>query len=222
MTRKVKDMSDAERRAAFANMQSGGNRNRSASDYSLPNVRNPKVHAQTVTDRPYPRKGLCPVCGENTEIVGATTDGRLIGGCKDAFTADNWRSQWQEPMVTEKQIRDMSKLLNEGKIRPVDIFGEMYETKELTNEQTRKGYNFLMKRWKTKNGNERKNNPFGYREQHVIENFDHFELADFHDSADYWQVQRGIHRYYPVYDVYGKDGSHFQYYFDGVDVNITC
>jgi hypothetical protein len=33
---------------------------------------------------------LCPICGETAQLVGATTDGRLIGSCGDAFTARQW------------------------------------------------------------------------------------------------------------------------------------
>ncbi len=36
---------------------------------------------------PNPR-GLCPVCGETADIIGETTDGRLIGSCKDAFKGE--------------------------------------------------------------------------------------------------------------------------------------
>lgn len=45
-----------------------------------------KAH-RAAHDKP---SGLCPVCGEHVRITGGTTDGRLIGECKDAFTADQW------------------------------------------------------------------------------------------------------------------------------------
>jgi hypothetical protein len=34
--------------------------------------------------------GLCPVCDKHVRITGTTTDGRLIGECKDAFTVERW------------------------------------------------------------------------------------------------------------------------------------
>lgn len=39
---------------------------------------------------------LCPICGEAITITGKTTDGRLIGSCRDAFTAEKWadKSEW--------------------------------------------------------------------------------------------------------------------------------
>lgn len=35
---------------------------------------------------------FCPVCGKLIKVIGSTKDGRLIGECKDAFTADQWLS----------------------------------------------------------------------------------------------------------------------------------
>lgn len=35
-------------------------------------------------------KGLCPVCGEPVHLTGATTDGRLIASCGDAFQPAQW------------------------------------------------------------------------------------------------------------------------------------
>jgi hypothetical protein len=45
-----------------------------------------KAHA-AAHDKP---RGLCPVCGERVSVTGITTDGRLIGECKDAFTPEPW------------------------------------------------------------------------------------------------------------------------------------
>ncbi len=39
------------------------------------------------------RKGICPVCGEVVGIAGRTKDGRLIGGCGDAFDKDAWMEE---------------------------------------------------------------------------------------------------------------------------------
>ena len=33
---------------------------------------------------------LCPICGAEVFITGRTTDGRLVGSCKDAFTQAQW------------------------------------------------------------------------------------------------------------------------------------
>jgi len=38
------------------------------------------------------QEGLCPICGEKIAIVNLTSDGRLIGSCKDAFTFAQWNT----------------------------------------------------------------------------------------------------------------------------------
>ena len=69
----------------------------------------------------------------------------------------------------------------------------------------------------TSSGKERKNNPFGYREQEILENFERFELAGFYDTSRYG----GVSYYIPIYDVCTKDGWCFQYYYDGKVININ-
>ena len=74
-----------------------------------------------------------------------------------------------------------------------------------------------MNLWKSPTGKERVNNPFGYREQEALEQFDHFALAGFHDASRYGQAPY----YIPLYDVYMKDGEYgFQYYYNG-EVSIV-
>lgn len=91
----------------------------------------------------------------------------------------------------------------------------------ITPEQTKKGLDWLMDQWKTPRGIERKNNPFGYREQEVLENFSHFLLTDWYDAMSSYGVQQGYHSYLPVYTVVAKDGSTFEYHMAGGEINIT-
>ena len=82
---------------------------------------------------------------------------------------------------------------------------------KITASQTKKGLNWLLNKWKTPRGIERKNNPFGYREENILENFSHFLLIDWNDRASYYQVKMSYHQYLPVYRVVAKDGSYFDY-----------
>ena len=91
---------------------------------------------------------------------------------------------------------------------------------KLTKEQTEKGYNWLMSQWKTPKGKERKNNPFGYREQAVLEKFKEFRLIDFYDASNYYMTQLGIKAYHPYYWVIAEDGSGFQYTLYGGEIHI--
>ena len=37
---------------------------------------------------------LCPICREEITLTGKTSDGRLIGSCKDAFTIEQWNDDY--------------------------------------------------------------------------------------------------------------------------------
>jgi hypothetical protein len=74
-------------------------------------------------------------------------------------------------------------------------------------EQAAKGLKWLMNHWHTPTGRERKNNPFGLREQKVLESFRRFRLIDFYD------ISTGILPFYvPVYRVESLNGNSFDYY----------
>lgn len=96
-----------------------------------------------------------------------------------------------------------------------DVFQDVeFECLELSDEQSLKGFDWLKNLWVTPTGAERKNNPFGYREQHALENFERIVLVGYYDA--------GRHRsyYIPLYDVYAKDGYGFQYYVNGGEISI--
>ena len=82
---------------------------------------------------------------------------------------------------------------------------------KLTPEQIEKGRAWLVNKWKTPRGKERKKNPFGYREMNVLENFKDIVLLEFVDRANYAQHQMGLKCYVPYYGVRGTDGSGFDY-----------
>jgi hypothetical protein len=118
-------------------------------------------------------------------------------------------------IIQENEIIAMKSLINKNDDARRILFDELQEGElSLSDEQTAKGYDFLIDQWKTPRGIERKNNPFGYREQNALENFSHFTLSDFYDAGNIH------HSYYlPIYNVYTKDGYGFQYYYNG-KVNI--
>lgn len=90
-----------------------------------------------------------------------------------------------------------------------------FEGFELSTEQSLKGFNWLKNLWVTPQGRERKNNPFGYREQAALENFERCTLKGYYDAGNYYYTH-----YIPLYDVYAKDGYGFEYYFNGT-IHIT-
>lgn len=105
--------------------------------------------------------------------------------------------------ATQEEKRLLLDALNEGNLT-------------LSKAQNEKGLAWLMDQWKTPRGVERKNNPFGYREQAILENFSHFELRSVYDGSRY-----GSPAYYlPLYECVGNNTS-FEYYVHGGQIHIT-
>jgi len=110
-------------------------------------------------------------------------------------------------VITEQQINLITRRLNGGE--KIDL-SEIWDNPiELTDEQNKKGFDFLYNQWKTPKGVERKNNPFGYREENILAKFTGFELAGFYDAGNY-----GNSFFVPLYNCCG-DNNAFQYYYSG-------
>jgi hypothetical protein len=126
-------------------------------------------------------------------------------------------------MLTEKEVLLIKNRLNHGKYNVTTVLQASPDGGwKLTDEQTKKGLKWLMSQWKTPRGVEQKNNPFGYREQDILENFGEFRLIDFFDNRNYYQAQLGVHNYLPLYEVIRKDGKvSFQYYADWKGIHIV-
>jgi hypothetical protein len=116
--------------------------------------------------------------------------------------------------LTEREVNLLLRRLNSGMIKASQLRRGGYA---LTPDQVRKGREWLMNLWVTPTGAERKNNPFGYREEAILETFKTIRLADVVDTSLY----RATRRFYvPVYEVVGKDDS-FMYYLSGGKINIV-
>lgn len=119
-------------------------------------------------------------------------------------------------IIEESQIISMKSLMNKDKEAAKAIFEALDESGELelTPGQQTKGFDFLKDAWKTPRGTERKNNPFGYREQEILENGTDISLKGFYDASNYGQSAY----YIPIYSVNSANGS-FEYYCNG-KINI--
>lgn len=120
--------------------------------------------------------------------------------------------------IREREIISMRSLMNRDKEAARAIFDAWeHADTELTIDvqQSQKGYDFLMNQWKTPTGAERKNNPFGYREQRILENFSNFTLKSLYNAGT-----AHIDNYLPLYYCNSKDSNGFEYYYDG-KVNIV-
>ena len=126
----------------------------------------------------------------------------------------------KENVITEKQINLIKRRLNANpKDASVEkIVNYIWDEKPmLTSDQNKKGLEYLMNLWKSPSGKERVNNPFGYREQDALENFESMQLSGFHDISRYGQKPFFV----PLYIVNGKGDSSFEYYIDSSGVNIV-
>jgi len=114
-------------------------------------------------------------------------------------TAKKYLAIIESGSIGERDIIAMRSFMHKSKENARFIFDAMSD-KELTlsPEQNKKGYDFLQDQRTTPNGKERENNPFGYREEAILDNFSHFTL-------------------YSFYNV-GND-TNFEYYYNG-KVNI--
>ena len=103
--------------------------------------------------------------------------------------------------------RKNTNLTDEEKITLLYIFEE-YAPYSITPAQTTKGLDWLFNLRFTMRGKERKNNPFGYREQSILDDFDRFELSGLYDDYDGYN---GFHNFKPIYKVIASDGGYFEY-----------
>ena len=129
---------------------------------------------------------------------------------------------YEKGYLTEREVLLLKRRLNKGedsKFAVGDIpFPE--DGFRLTPEQVEKGRYWLVNQWRTPRGKDRKNSPFGYRETHVLENFEDIRLLDFVDRANSTQHQYGMRLYQPYYWVIGTDGTGFQYLVWGGECEI--
>jgi len=121
--------------------------------------------------------------------------------------------------ITEKQIHLITRRLNNKK--ELKEVAKLYEKAEeegvrVTDEQAKKGFDWLMNEYKTPRGTERKNNPFGYRESDTLDSgLDNFTFDGCYDAGN-----MNFSFYLPIYTFNGKDGGGFQYYVSGGKCNI--
>jgi len=115
--------------------------------------------------------------------------------------------------ISEQMINLLNRRLNSGE--KIDLQYIWDNDIELERSQVKKAEKWLLNQWKTPAGKERLNNPFGYREQDVLETLETMYLRGFYDYARYGQTSRFV----PIYIVSGKETS-FEYYVKGGKIEI--
>jgi len=125
--------------------------------------------------------------------------------------------EFDKPVLTEREVNLLMRRINAGKIKPSDLskIKRIYDGEgiPLTPEQSEKGRRYLYNLWKTPRGKERKNNPFGYREEDIIDNLREIRLRDVYS-------ERG-NFYVPLYEAISKQGNSMEYYVSGGKISIV-
>lgn len=85
-------------------------------------------------------------------------------------------------VITERGVLLLKKRANNGDNEAANFYPSCDIEIEVTEEQSAKGYKWLMNLYKTPTGKERKNNPFGYREMNILDNYkgERFQFVDLH------------------------------------------
>ena len=117
-------------------------------------------------------------------------------------------------IITEREILLIKRRLNN--------FGEVLIKRalfgngplQITPEQTKKGLDWLIDKYKTPRGVVRKHNPFNDGQVAILEDFKKFELVGFTD------VSRSCLMWFmPTYRVYSQHGRYFDYVVSNRDRN---
>jgi hypothetical protein len=117
-----------------------------------------------------------------------------------------------QDFITEKQINLLKRRLNDGKIDFKD-FEDLIDF-DLSEEQNKKGIEFLIRHNFKTNGDLRNKSKLGFREVEILENFERFTFDGFYPVGN-----QHFKQFQPIYSVCSKDNS-FQYYFNGGEMFI--
>lgn len=92
-------------------------------------------------------------------------------------------------VITEREVLLLKKRANNGDNEAANFYPSCDIEIEVTEEQSAKGYKWLMNLYKTPTGKERKNNPFGYREMNILDNYkgERFQFVGFYNNGNRWR-----------------------------------
>ena len=122
-------------------------------------------------------------------------------------TTDLIKSIEEKGIITEKEILLLKRRANNGDRDAVNFYPGCDRVIEVSDEQSEKGFKLLYNLYKTPMGKERKNNPFGYREMDILDNYngERLTFVGFYDNGN-----RFYPSYIPIYELNGME-----YYYNG-------
>lgn len=122
-------------------------------------------------------------------------------------TTDLIKSIEEKGIITEREILLLKRRANNGDRDAANFYPDCDRVIEVTDEQSEKSFKWLYNLYKTPTGKERKNNPFGYREMDILDNYkgERFTFVGFYDAGN-----RFYSYYIPIYEINGME-----YYYNG-------
>lgn len=122
----------------------------------------------------------------------------------------------KQSILTERDIKLLCRRANASDTREevMNIIGDFNKSYDITADQSVKGFAWLNNKRMTSRGVERKNNPFGYREEQSLDTFEHINFDGLYDAGN-----RYFPYFVPVYIVHGTKSS-FQYVVVGGEIRI--
>lgn len=116
-------------------------------------------------------------------------------------------------VITEREILLLKKRANNGDKEAANFYPGCDIEIELTDEQSVKGYKWLMNLYKTPKGKERENNPFGYQEMNILDNYkgERFQFVGFYNNEN-----RCYDDYIPIYSL-----CSMEYYVNSEGIQIV-
>jgi hypothetical protein len=123
----------------------------------------------------------------------------------------------KQKKYSEKELNALKNYMNKNP-EEANSLNNLVANKEgtkLDKTQIAKGFKYLYNLGFTPKGAERKNSPYGYREEYIVKNPKSIELLQFHDAGN-----RNFSFYVPYYEAIGKDGTSMEYFVSGGKINI--
>lgn len=123
----------------------------------------------------------------------------------------------KQKKYSEKELNALKNYMNKNP-KEANSLNNLVADKEgtkLDKTQVAKGFKYLYNLGFTPKGVERRNSPYGYREEYIVKNPKTIELKQFHDAGN-----RNYSFYVPYYEAIGKDGTSMEYFVSGGKINI--
>ena len=123
----------------------------------------------------------------------------------------------KQKKYSEKELNALKNHMNANPVvgSALNNFVANKEGTKLDKTQVAKGFKYLYNLGYTPKGVERKNNPYGYREEYIVKNLKTIELLQFHNAGN-----RYVDFFVPYYEAIGKDGTSMEYFVSGGKINI--